>query len=366
MARIIISLLAFFGLGFTVIAQSSDTDDKSSSESSIFKAFELRNIGPAFMSGRIADIIIVPDDPATWYVAVGSGGVWKTENAGTTWKSLFDGQGSYSIGSLGADPSDPNRIWVGTGENHGGRHNGFGDGIYKSDDGGETWEKKGLESSEHISKIIVHPDDPNTVWVASQGPLWSPGGERGVFKTTDGGETWTNTLSAGEYTGATDLIIDPRNPDRLYAALWQHHRTVAAYLGGGPESGLWKSEDGGQNWTELKTGLPEENMGKIGLAISPMQPDVLYAAIELNLREGGIWKSVNRGASWEKKSDTVSGGTGPHYYQELYASPHYFDRIYLVSNTSQISNDGGTNWSCLLYTSPSPRDATLPRMPSSA
>lgn len=336
-------------LSLNALAQSDKDKDKDLPplSSPTFEAFSLRNIGPAFMSGRIADIVIVPDDPATWYVAVGSGGVWKTENAGTTWASLFDGQGSYSIGALGADPSDPNRIWVGTGENNGGRHLGFGDGVYKSDDGGSTWQKKGLEASEHISKIIVHPEDSNTIWVASQGPLWSPGGERGVFKSTDGGETWVNTLSSGEYTGATDLVIDPRNPDRLYAAMWQHHRTVATYIGGGPESGLWKSEDGGETWSELKTGLPEGNMGKIGLAISPIEPDVLYAAIELDLRKGGLWKSVNRGASWEKMSEAVSAGTGPHYYQELYASPHDFDRIYLVSNTTQISNDGGVTWSDL-------------------
>ena len=345
--RGVIGVLLATILSLPVLAQAKDSEDASPLSSSNFEAFNLRNIGPAFMSGRIADIIIVPDDPATWYVAVGSGGIWKTENAGTTWTSLFDGQGSYSIGSLGADPSDPNRIWVGTGENHGGRHNGFGDGIYVSGDGGTSWDKKGLEASEHISKIIVHPEDPNTVWVASQGPLWSPGGERGVYKTTDGGDTWINVLSAGEYTGVTDLVIDPRNPDRLYAAMWQHHRTVAAYVGGGPESGLWKSEDGGESWTELKTGLPDGNMGKIGLAISPLQPDVLYAAIELDLRGGGVWRSNDRGSSWEKKSDMVSGGTGPHYYQELYASPHHFDRIYLVSNTSQISNDGGATWTDL-------------------
>ena len=339
-------ILAFF-YGIAVFAHSSATDDNTPVSSSTFEAFKLRNIGPAFMSGRIADIVIVPDDPATWYVAVGSGGVWKTENAGTTWTSLFDGQGSYSTGALGFDPDHPDTIWVGTGENHGGRHNGFGDGIYKSTDGGVKWEKKGLEASEHISKIIIHPDDPDTLWVASQGPLWSAGGERGVYKTTNGGKTWTNVLELGEYTGSTDLIIDPRNPDRLYTAMWQHHRTVAAYVGGGPESGLWKSEDGGENWTELKTGLPEGNMGKIGLAISPLRPDVLYAAIELDQRKGGVWKSTNRGASWEKMSDQVSGGTGPHYYQELYASPHHFDRIYLASNTSQISNDGGKTWSSL-------------------
>ncbi|QZD89211.1 glycosyl hydrolase [Qipengyuania aurantiaca] len=335
-------------LGGTAVAQS-DKDDSSQGALSAktFDAFKLRNIGPAFMSGRIADIVIVPEDPATWYVAVGSGGVWKTENAGTTWKSIFDGQGAYSIGTVALDPSDPGRVWVGTGENNGGRHIGFGDGIYRSDDGGQTWQNMGLKKSEHISRIIVHPEDPDTVWVASQGPLWSPGGERGVYKTTDGGKTWENVLASGPYTGATDLLIDPRNPDRLYAALWQHHRTVAAYIGAGPESGLWRSEDGGESWTQMKTGLPQGNLGKIGLAISPMQPDVVYAAIELDQREGGVWRTANRGGSWTKMSDAVSGGTGPHYYQELYASPHFFDRIYLVSNTSQISNDGGKTWSDL-------------------
>ncbi len=345
--KFLIGVIATIGLSSAAIAQSDENEEQPPLSSKTFEAFKLRGIGPAFMSGRIADIAIVQDDPATWYVAVGSGGVWKTENAGTTWKSLFDGQGSYSIGALGLDPSDPNRIWVGTGENVGGRHVGFGDGIYLSNDGGKTWQKKGLKASERISKIIVHPEDPDTVWVAAQGPLWSPGGERGVYKTTDGGETWEKILSSGKYTGATDLIIDPRNPDRLYAALWQRHRTVAAYVGGGPETGLWKSEDGGETWDELKTGLPKGNKGKIGLALSPMRPDVLYAAIELDRRAGGVWKSTNRGASWTKMSDAVGGGTGPHYYQELYANPHKFDLIYLVSNTTQISNDGGKTWSGL-------------------
>lgn len=346
-ANFIIAAVATFGMatmGLTshAVAQSDSDDEKPALSSGTFDAFKLRNIGPAFMSGRIADIEIVQEDPATWYVAVGSGGVWKTENAGTTWKSLFDGQGSYSIGSLALDPSDPSRIWVGTGENTGSRHLGFGDGIYLSEDGGQTWQKKGLENSSQLSTIIVHPENSNTVWVAAQGPLWSPGGQRGVYKTTDGGETWDLVLSSdNDYTGATDLLIDPRNPDRLYAAMWQRHRTVAAYVGGGPESGIYKSEDGGETWSELKTGIPDGNKGKIGLAISPMQPDVVYAAIELDRREGGIWRPSNRGSSWTKMSDEVSGGTGPHYYQELYASPHYFDRIYLMSNTSQISYDGG-------------------------
>ncbi|MFW5633612.1 MAG: VPS10 domain-containing protein [Erythrobacter sp.] len=349
--RIVKALLGgAVALGLTTVslAQADDAGtDQPALSSGTFEAFELRNIGPAFMSGRIADIVIVPDDPATWYVAVGSGGVWKTENAGTTWTSLFDGQGSYSIGTVALDPSDPSRVWVGTGENNGGRHIGFGDGIYRSNDGGKSWTNMGLKRSEHISRIIVHPEDPDTVWVASQGPLWSEGGERGVYKTTDGGKTWTNVLASGPWTGATDLLIDPRNPDRLYAAMWQHQRTVAAYVGGGPESGLWKSEDGGETWEELETGLPSGNMGKIGLAISPMRPDVVYAAIETDRREGGLWRSTDRGASWTKMSDEVGQGTGPHYYQELYASPHHFDRIYLVSNTSMISSDGGKTWSPL-------------------
>ena len=340
---VVLAGVAIIFAGCMGFAQSgeADSEDKDPLSSGTFNAFKLRNIGPAFMSGRIADIAIVQDDPATWYVGVGSGGVWKTENAGTTWTSLFDGQDVYSIGAIGLDPSDPNRVWVGTGENNGGRHISFGDGIYKSNDGGASWENMGLKESEHISKIIVHPEDPDTVWVASQGPLWSAGGDRGVFKTTDGGKTWENTLASGEFTGATDMVIDPRNPDRLYVAMWQHHRTVAAWVGGGPESGLWKSEDGGDTWEEMKSGLPKGNMGKIGLAISPIRPDVLYAAIELDRREGGVWKSTDRGATWEKGADAVGGGTGAHYYQELYASPHKFDLIYMVSNTTQISNDGG-------------------------
>ncbi len=311
----------------------------------VFKGLKLRGIGPAFMSGRIADIAINPEDPSNWYIGVGSGGVWKTENAGTTWESIFDGQGSYSIGDVTLDPNNPHTIWVGSGENHGGRHIAFGDGVYRSKDGGESWEKLGLEKSEHISTIIVHPEDSNTVWVAAQGPLWSSGGERGLYKTTDGGKTWKNVLSKGEWTGVTDIVIDPRDPDRIYAATWQRHRTVAAYMAGGPESGIHVSSDGGETWEELTKGLPDGDMGKIGLAISPQDPDVLYAAIETNRRSGGVWRSADRGASWTKMSDTVSGGTGPHYYQELYAHPHQFDKIYLVSNYSQVSEDGGKTFS---------------------
>ena len=304
-------------------------------------AFEFRNIGPAFLSGRIADIAIDPNDENRWFVAVGSGGVWKTENSGTTWKPLFDEQNSYSTGCVTIDPTNSNVIWVGTGENVGGRHVAYGDGIYKSIDGGETWKNMGLTSSEHISKIVVHPTNPNVVWVASQGPLWNKGGERGVYKTTDGGISWKRVLGNSEWTGATELVIDPRDPDVLYAATWDRHRTVAALMGGGPGSGLHRSTDGGETWTKLTQGLPTSNMGKIGLAISPQQPDVLYAAIELDRKTGAVYRSANRGASWVKMSNTVSGGTGPHYYQELYASPHQFDRLYLMNVRVLTSEDGG-------------------------
>lgn len=309
-----------------------------------YNALELRNIGPAFNGGRIADIDIHPEDENTWYVAVGSGNVWKTTNAGITWDPIFDNQDSYSIGNVTIDPNNPNIVWVGTGEDVGGRHVGFGDGIYKSTDGGQSWDNMGLENSEHLSTILVHPKNSDVVWAAAEGPLWSSGGDRGLYKTTDGGETWNNVLNGNEWTGVTDIVMDPRNPDILYAATWQRHRTVAAYMGGGPGTGIHKSTDGGETWTELNRGLPSSNMGKIGLAISPQDPDIVYAAIELDRRTGGVYMTDNRGESWKKMSDAVSGGTGPHYYQELYASPHNFGQIILVSNTTLISDDHGANF----------------------
>ncbi len=306
-----------------------------------FQGLKLRNIGPAFTSGRIADIAIHPNNENIWYVAVGSGGVWKTTNSGTTWKPIFDKQKSYSIGAITIDPNNTHTIWVGTGENVGGRHVAFGDGVYVSHDDGASWKNMGLKTSDHISKIIVHPKDSNIIWVVSQGPLWSKGGERGIFKSTDGGKTWTQTLGDTEWVGATDLVIDPRNPDVLYAATWQRHRTVAGYLGGGKGSGIHKSIDGGLTWQKLSKGIPGSNLGKIGLAISPFNPDVIYAVLETDRTKGGLYMSANRGASWQKQSNTVSGGTGPHYYQELYASPHHEGKLFLMNNYVLISDDHG-------------------------
>jgi photosystem II stability/assembly factor-like uncharacterized protein len=307
----------------------------------IFNGLEFRSLGPALTSGRIADIAIHPDNENLWYVAVGSGGVWKTENSGTTWSPIFDKEKSYSIGCVTIDPNNSHTIWIGTGENVGGRHVGFGDGIYKSEDDGKTWKNLGLQKSEHISKIIVHPDNSDIIWVAAQGPLWSSGGERGIYKSVDGGKSWVKTLGDAVWTGATDLLIDPTDANILYTATWDRHRTVAAYMGGGPGSGIHKSTDGGNTWEKLTSGIPSSNLGKIGLAMSPFNPDVIYAAIELDRKKGGVFLSTNKGESWTKQSDAVSGGTGPHYYQELYASPHYEGTIYLMSNYVQISKDHG-------------------------
>ncbi|NJB85883.1 photosystem II stability/assembly factor-like uncharacterized protein [Lewinella marina] len=334
--RLLFPLLFLFG-GLLVAQDTSDKPEE-------ITGMPLRNVGPAFVSGRIADIAVDPTDEHTWYVAVGSGGLWKTENSGITWDPIFDDYPSYSTGAVTVDPSNSARIWLGTGENVGGRHVGYGDGLYRSDDAGKTWKNMGLKDSEHISEIIVHPDNSDVVWVAAQGPLWSKGGQRGFYMTTDGGESWQRTLGDDEWTGVTDIMVDPRNPDVIYAATWQRHRTVAAYLGGGPGSGIHRSRDGGKTWQKLTTGLPTSNMGKIGIAISPQNPDVVYAAITLDRTSGGVWRSENQGANWEKMSNTVSGGTGPHYYQELYASPHAFDRLYLMNVRVLVTDDGGKNF----------------------
>ena len=330
-------------------------DDESSEpgfNEATFKGLEFRSIGPAFMSGRIADIVIDPTDQSTWYVAVGSGGIWKTTNAGVTWEPIFDDEGSYSIGCLTIDPNNPNTIWAGTGENVSGRHVGYGDGVYRSRDGGQNWENMGLAASEHIGMIRIDPRDSNIIFVAAQGPLWSGGGDRGLYKSTDGGQNWRKVLGDGlgntdvddRYTGVSEVHMDPRNPDVMYAVAWQRYRNVAVLMDGGPGTGIHKSVDGGETWRELTEGLPEEVMGKIGFAISPQQPDVVYATIELSNRTGGFWRSADGGESWEKRNDYLSGATGPHYYQELFASPHQFDRIYQMDQVLHVTNDGGENF----------------------
>ena len=347
------SLLAALTLFLaTPLLAADDEPPEPGFNEATFKGLEMRSIGPAFMSGRIADIAIDPTRQNTWYVAVGSGGIFKTVNAGITWEGVFENEGSYSVGSLAIDPNNRNTIWAGSGENVSGRHVGYGDGVYRSRDGGQSWENLGLSNSEHIGMIRIDPRDSDTIFVAAQGPLWSGGGDRGLFKSTDGGANWRKVLGDGlgntddddQYTGVSEVHMDPRNPDVMYAVSWQRLRSVAVVMDGGPGTGIHKSVDGGETWRELTKGLPEESTGKTGVAISPQDPDVLYATIEVSNRTGGFYRSADGGESWEKRNDYISGGTGPHYYQELFASPHAFDRVYQMDVQMHVTNDGGENF----------------------
>jgi photosystem II stability/assembly factor-like uncharacterized protein len=342
----------FLALGSSFVFAADEEKPDPGFNEPTFLGLEFRSIGPAFTSGRIADIAIDPSNQSTWYVGVGSGGVWKTVNRGTTWEPIFDDEDSYSIGCVTVDPNNPNTIWVGTGENVSGRHAGYGNGLYRSRDGGQNWENLGLESSERIGMIRIDPRDSDTIFVAAQGALWSGGGDRGLFKSTDGGTSWRKVLGDGlgntegddQYTGVSEVHMDPRNPDVMYAVSWQRIRNVAVLMDGGPGTGIHKSEDGGETWRELTEGLPEENRGKTGLAISPQNPDVVYATIELANREGGFWRSADGGETWEKRNEYLSSGTGPHYYQELFASPHQFDRVYQMDVWMHVTEDGGENF----------------------
>jgi photosystem II stability/assembly factor-like uncharacterized protein len=301
-----------------------------------------RSLGPALTSGRIADLAVDPAQPKTYYVAVASGGVWKTTNAGTTWTSVFDKQGSYSVGTVVLDPKNPLVVWVGSGENNSQRSVGYGDGVYRSFDGGRTWENLGLKDSEHIGKIVIDPRDSKVVYVAAQGPLWRDGGDRGLYKTTDAGKTWKKILEVSDKTGVSDLIYDPRDPDTLYAAAYQRRRHVWTLINGGPESALYKSTDGGASWRKITAGLPSGDTGRIGLAISPINPDIVYATVEAQGETGGFFRSTNRGESWEKRSGYVS--SSPQYYQELFPDPNVLDRVYQVDVFLQVSDDGGKTW----------------------
>ena len=322
--------------------EAKPPEKESRMVTSTFSGLAWREIGPAIASGRISDLAVDPTNPKRYFVAVASGGVWKTENSGTTYEPIFDSQGSYSIGCVTLDPNNPHVVWVGTGENNSQRSVGYGDGVYKSVDGGKSWQKMGLENSEHIGKILVDPDDSNTVYVAAQGPLWRAGGDRGLYKTTDGGTNWELVLEISENTGVSDIVMDPRDSQVLYASAYQRRRRVWALLNGGPESGLFKTTDGGKTWTELKTGLPSVDLGRIGLAISPANPDVLYAIVEAQHGKGGVFRSTDRGASWEKRSDYVS--LSPQYYQELFPDPHDVDRVYSMDVWMQVTEDGGKTW----------------------
>ncbi len=301
-----------------------------------------RSIGPAAYSGRIADLAVNPKNTSEYYVGVASGGLWKTMNHGTTFEPIFDDQPVYSIGCLAMDPNNSNVVWVGTGENNSQRNLSYGDGVYKTTDGGKSFTNMGLKTSSQIGKIMIDPRNSNVVYVAAQGQAWGPGGERGLYKTTDGGKSWKRILEIGEYTGVSDMEMDLNNPDILYAASHQRERRVYSKIDGGPESAIYKSVDAGATWTKLTKGLPRGDVGRIGLALSPANSNILYAVIELPGNKGGVYRSVDMGESWEKRSDKIA--SSPQYYNEIYADPINQDLVILMDTRNGLSRDGGATW----------------------
>ena len=340
--RSLFPILLFSICFFSAFAQKKD---KNASDywlqSKQISGLKFRNIGPALTSGRIADIAVNPNNFNEYYLAVASGGVWKTTNHGVTYTPIFDGQGSYSIGCITLDPNQPSTVWVGTGENNNQRSVGYGDGVYKSIDGGKSWKHMGLKESEHISKIIVDPRNSDVVYVAAYGPLWSDGGERGVYKTTDGGENWERIHFISEKTGTADLVMDPTNPDVLYESVHQRRRHVFTYIGGGSESAVYKTTDGGKNWEELKNGLPSGKMGRVGLAVSPADANVVYAIVEAEEDKGGFFRSTNKGASWENRSKYSTSG---NYYQEIICDPYDVDKVFSMNTWLHHTEDGGKSF----------------------
>jgi photosystem II stability/assembly factor-like uncharacterized protein len=303
-----------------------------------FSGLKFRSIGPALASGRVMSIAVNPKNKVEYYVGVASGGVWKTLNDGTTWTPLFDKEGSYSIGWVTLDPNDPNVVWVGAGESNSQRSVSYGDGIYRSDDGGKNWQNLGLKKSEHIGRVVVDPRDSKVVYVAAEGPLWGPGGDRGLYKSADGGKTWKAVLTVSENTGVADVAIDPADPDIIYASAYQRRRHVFTLIDGGPESAIYKSTDAGVTWNKLKNGLPTVDMGRIGLAVSPADPNVVYATIEAADGKGGIFRSDDRGANWERRNEFDAGAM---YYARVVCDPKNVDRIFVMSVFLRESLDGG-------------------------
>jgi photosystem II stability/assembly factor-like uncharacterized protein len=310
-------------------------------------AIGLRSIGPALTSGRVSDFAFNPDHPEIHYVSMASGNLWKTENNGVTWAPVFDHEGSYAIGAVEMDPGNPSTVWVGTGENNSQRSVGSGDGVYRSLDGGKTWKNMGLRDSGHISMIRIHAEDSNTVYVAAQGPLWNAGGDRGLFKTTDGGETWELLLGIDENTGINEFVINPANPDEIVASSYQRRRHVWTLINGGPGSGIHKTNDGGKIWRKIESDLPSGDLGRIGLTMAPSAPNVLYAIIEADEEDRGVYRSTDFGESWEKRSDHMT--SSPQYYNELYVDPHNPERVYAVDTFTHVSEDGGANWEKLPF-----------------
>lgn len=308
-----------------------------------FTEFRLRAVGPALMSGRISAIAVHPEDKQTWYLGVASGGVWKTTNGGITFTPVFQNEASYSVGAVVIDPAQPNTIWVGTGEANNQRSVGYGDGLYRSDDAGRTWRNVGLKTSEHIGRIVIDPRDSQVVFAAAYGPLWSPGGERGLYKTLDGGTTWERVLEISEHTGVSDVAIDPTQPDVMLAVAHQRRRHTWTLIHGGPESGLHKSIDGGETWRKVRTGLPTGDVGRIVIAFSEAKAGLVYAKVE-TAENTAIYVSEDSGESWDRRG-TVQAQ--PMYYKNIHPDPKQAHRLYVPTVQTQISDDGGRTFRTL-------------------
>ncbi|HYB97444.1 MAG TPA: hypothetical protein VEC39_20900 [Vicinamibacterales bacterium] len=306
-----------------------------------FPGLKFRNIGPATMAGRVDDIAVLESNPAVFYVATATGGLWKTVNNGTTWTVHFDDLDDVvSIGDIAINPHDANTVWVGSGENNNRQSGSWGNGVYKSTDGGLTFKHMGLAASKHIARIIVDPIDHDVVYVAALGSLWGRGGDRGVYKTTDGGLTWSRVLHVDDDTGATELVMDPSNNKVLYAATYQRRRATWGFNGGGLGSAMWKSSDAGRTWTKLTTGVPAGPLGRIGMDIYRSNPNILYARIE-HEKESGTYRSDDAGLSWRKMSDT---NPRPMYFSQVRIDPNNDLRIYVLGVQIHISDDGGKTW----------------------
>ena len=325
---------------FLLFAKFQDAK-KDTSKADIYSGLKWRSIGPAFTSGRIADFAVNPANHSEYYVAAASGGIWKTEDAGITFAPVFDTCGAYSIGCLALDSNNHFVVWAGTGENNHQRVLGYGNGIYKTTDGGISWKNMGLKNSRQIGMIQIDPRNSNIVFVAAEGSVWAPGGDRGLYKTIDGGETWKKVLEISENTGVNNVIYDPRNPDIMYATSEQRRRHVFTKIGGGPESAVYKSVDAGETWFKIMEGLPKVDLGGMGIAISPVNPDIIYLIVEAAENKSGFFRSINRGATWEKMSDHASSG---QYFNEIYCDPKNADKVYSLETYSCYTEDGGKTW----------------------